>query len=324
MSDLITVFGGSGFVGRHVVRALAKRGKRVRVALRQPHLGYELRILGDVGQIQLIQANVRFPESIERALDGADGVVNLVGILHEHGKQSFFDIHAEAAAAIAAAADKREIDRFVQVSAIGADPKAKARYARTKGDAEEAVRACLPSAVILRPSIVFGPEDSFFNRFAQMATIAPALPLIGFGKTRFQPVFVGDVAEAVANALDRREARGRVFELGGPQIYSFKQLLEFTLATIARPRALIPVPFFLAQPLGLAFGAASRVAPLFAPPLTGDQVQMLRRDNVVTAGPDVGVLEDLGVTELESIEALVPSYLWRFRPHGQFQDQPEG
>jgi NADH dehydrogenase len=314
--ELIVVFGGSGFIGRHLVRALAKRGKRVRVPMRRPHLGQDLRVLGDVGQIHLMQANVRFPDSVDRALEGASGVVNLVGVLAEKGPQNFFNLHAEGASVIAAHADKREIDRFVQISAIGADPRAKSRYARTKAEGEEAVRTANPGAVIVRPSIVFGAEDHFFNRFAEMATVAPALPLIGFGKTRFQPVFVGDVAAAIANALDQRSARGRVFELGGPNVYTFKHLLQFTLQTIERRRVLAPLPFFAAQPLGMILDALFRLTP-FEPPLTGDQVEMLRRDNIVHEG--MGTIADLGVTSLETIEAVVPSYLWRFRPYGQFR-----
>lgn len=318
MSDLIVVFGGSGFVGKHVVRALAKRGKRVRVAMRRPHLGHELRVLGDVGQIQLVQANVRFSESVDRALEGADGVVNLVGVLAEKGKQNFTALHAEAAGTIAVAAAKYGVKRFVHMSAIGAAAKG-ARYARSKFAGEQKVREAIPEAVILRPSIVFGPEDTFFNRFAQMATMSPALPLIGGGKTRFQPVFVGDVADAVCAALDRPDAQARTFELGGPGVYTFKRLMEFVLNEIDRPRALLPIPFFLAQPLGLLLDWAFKLNPFADPPLTGDQVTMLQRDNAVGQDPQAGTLADLGVTSLESIEAIVPSYLWRFRPHGQFQ-----
>lgn len=318
MSDLVVVFGGSGFIGQQVVRALAKRGKRVRIAMRRPHLGHELRVMGDVGQIQLVQANVRFPESIDAALEGADAVVNLVAVLHESGKQNFETLHVEAAQAIAEAAAKRGIKRMAHISALGAGPKG-ALYARTKYRGERAVLEAMPTATILRPSIVFGPEDSFFNRFAQMATIAPALPLIGGGKTKFQPIFVGDVADAVCAALDQHKAQGRVYELGGPRTYTFKQLLEYITAEIDRPRALIPLPFVIAQPLGLAIGWVFKLVPFIAPPLTGDQVSMLKRDNVVGADSAAGRIEDLGVAPLESVEAIVPTYLWRFRPYGQFQ-----
>jgi len=315
--DLIVVFGGSGFIGRHVVRALAKAGKRVRVAMRRPHLGQDLRVLGDVGQIQLMQANLRFPGSLAAALEGADGVVNLVGVLHENGKQNFSALHEEGAGALAEAAAAVGISRFVQMSAIGAAPKG-ARYARSKFAGEQAVRAALPSATVLRPSIVFGPEDSFFNRFADMAKFAPALPLIGGGKTKFQPIFVADVAEVVVKALDLPAARGRTFELGGPRTYSFQALLDFIVTEIQRPRPLVGLPFFIAHPLGLLIDWGFKLLP-FDPPLTGDQVTMLRKDNVVGADPEAGTIADLGVAPLESVEAIVPAYLWRFRPYGQFQ-----
>ena len=322
MSELVVVFGGSGFIGKQVVRALAKSGKRVRVALRRPHLGHELRLMGDVGQIQLVQANVRFPESIDRALEDADAVVNLVAVLAEKGKQNFEALHVDAAAAIADACAKRGIARLAHISALGAAPKG-ARYARTKYAGERAVLERVPSATILRPSIVFGPEDAFFNRFGAMAQMAAAvpfggLPLIGGGKTKFQPVFVGDVADAVCAALDRADARGRTYELGGPRQYSFKDLLDYIRAQTQRDVPLIPLPFFVAQPMGLLLGGLFSFLP-FDPPLTGDQVAMLRRDNVVGAEPGAGTLADLGVTQLESVEAIVPSYLWRFRPYGQFQ-----
>jgi NADH dehydrogenase len=317
MSELVVVFGGSGFVGKQVVRALAKAGKRVRVAMRRPHLGHELRVMGDVGQIQVMQANVRFPESVAHALDAADAVISLVGVLAEKGHQNFQALHVNAAGTIAEAAAKAGIARFVHISALGAGPKG-SRYARTKHQGERAVLAALPSAVILRPSIIFGPEDSFFNRFAQMATTAPALPLIGGGKSRLQPIFVGDVAEAATIALERREARGRIYELGGPRVYTFKQLLQYILSEIGRKRILAPLPYLFAQPLGMALDLAFRLLP-FDPPLTGDQVESLKRDNVVGADPGAGTIHDLGVTHLESVEAIVPGYLWRFRPYGQFQ-----
>lgn len=322
--ELIVVFGGSGFVGRHVVRALAKSGKRVRVPMRRPHLGQDIRVLGDVGQIQLVQANVRFPDSVARALEDADGVVNLVGALHEQGNQNFRTLHVDAARTIAEAAAKARITRMAHVSAIGAAPKG-ARYARSKFEGEQAVRAALPSATILRPSIVFGPGDTFFNRFAQMARnpflfgLLGTMPLIGGGKTKFQPVFVGDVGDAVCAALDREHARGGVYELGGPRTYSFKQLIQFVRDETDRHPPMLPLPFFVAHPLGLLVGGAFKVIPFADPPLTGDQVTMLRRDNIVGSQAGIGTLADLGVAPLESVEAIVPEYLWRFRPYGQFQ-----
>jgi uncharacterized protein YbjT (DUF2867 family) len=313
-NDVIVVFGGSGFVGRYVVRALAKAGKRVRVAMRRPHLAVDLRVMGDVGQIQLVQANVRHADSVARAMEGADGVVNLVGILFEKGNQTFDSTQGEGASVVAAAAAKAGITRYVHMSAIGADATSKSNYGRTKGEAEAAVRAAIPSATILRPSIVFGPEDGFFNRFAAMARITPALPLIGGGETLFQPVYVGDVAEAVLKGLD---TGGGTYELGGPRIYSFKALLAYIIAQIERPRFLAPLPFFMAEMMGNVFDAVFRLNPFGGPPLTGDQVKMLKSDNVVS--PGAKGFAELGVTQLESVESIVPSYLVRFKPYGQFQ-----
>ena len=315
--DLVVVFGGSGFVGKQVVRALAKRGKRVRVAMRRPHLGADLRVLGDVGQIQLLQANVRYPDSVAAALAGADAVVNLVAVLHEKGKQTFQALHVDAARAVAEAARAHGIERLVHVSALGAAAKG-ARYARTKFAGENAVREAVASATVLRPSIIFGPEDHFFNRFAGMAG-GPALPLIGGGKTKFQPIFVGDVADAICAALDRGDARGRTYELGGPAVYSFKQLMQFILSEIDRHPMLISIPFVFARPLGLLLEWACKLVPFIDPPLTSDQVAMLQRDNIVGVEAGTLTIEDLGVASLESVEAIAPSYLWRFRPYGQFQ-----
>lgn len=320
--QLVVVFGGSGFIGTQVVRALAKRGARVRIAMRRPHLGHTLRVLGDVGQIQLMQANIRYPESIDRALEGADAVVNLVAVLHESGTQKFNTLHVEGARAVAEAAARRGIQRIVHFSALGAGPTG-AKYARSKFAGERAVLEAAPSATIFRPSIVFGPEDHFFNRFGQMARnpwldgMLGTIPLIGGGKTKFQPVFVGDVADGVCAALEREDARGRVYELGGPSVYTFKELMQYVKCETDRSTPLLPLPFVLAYPMGLLVGW---VLGLFGnPPLTGDQVIMLRRDTIVGADPAAGTLQDLGVTQLESIEAIVPSYIWRFRPYGQFQ-----
>ncbi len=324
MSKLVVVFGGSGFIGAQVVRALTRRGYRVRVPMRRPHLGASLRVSGDVGQVQLVQANVRFPESIDEALEGADAVVNLVAVLHDKGKQGFEALHVEAARTIAEAAKRRGVTRLVHVSALGAAPTG-SKYARTKYRGEQAVREALPSATVLRPSIVFGPGDHFFNRFGQMAATAAALrpfgalPLIGGGKTRFQPIFVGDVADAVCAALVREGAIGRTYELGGPATYSFKQLMQFIVRETDRKVPLLPLPFFIAQPMGLLLGWLFALIPFADPPITSDQVTLLKRDNVVGSEAGIGTIEDLGVTQLESIEAIVPSYIWRFRPYGQFQ-----
>jgi len=313
--NLVVVFGGSGFIGRHVVRALCRDGWRVRVAMRRPHLGGDLRLCGDVGQVQLVQANVRHRGSVARALEGADAVVNLVGILAERGAQSFTATQAEGARAIAELAAEMGVERGVQVSAIGASPASASVYARTKAAAEAAMRTHLPRSVILRPSIVFGPEDGFFTRFAEMARLSPVLPLIG-GSTRFQPVYVGDVARAVAAALRGSGAEGGVFELGGPRTYTMKDLLLYITREIDRPRLLLPIPFAAAAPLGYLIGVLSRLNPFFGPPLTGDQVQLLREDNVVSAG--ARGFGELGITGLETVEAICPTYLWRHRAHGQF------
>ncbi|MBL8548873.1 MAG: complex I NDUFA9 subunit family protein [Hyphomonadaceae bacterium] len=317
--ELVVVFGGSGFLGKQIVRALAKAGARVRVPMRRPHLGADLRVMGGVGQIQLVQANLRFSDSVARALEGADAVVNCVGLLHEKGTQNFSELHVKGAEAIADAAAARGITRFVHVSAIGAGAKAKSRYWRTKGEAEDYIRAKVPTATILRPSIIFGPEDSFFNRFADMAKFMPVMPLIG-GRTKLQPAYVGDVAKGVLAALGRIDARGRTYELGGPRVYTMRELIAFTLKQAARPRFLFPVPLFIAQIKGMLLDAIFKLNPFAGPPLTGDQVAMLRKDNV--AGADMPGFAALGVGELETIEAVAPSYLWRFRPHGQFEAEP--
>ncbi len=312
-SDLVTIFGGSGFVGRNVVRALAKRGYRVRVAVRRPDLAGFLQPLGAVGQIHAVQANIRNRASIDRAVAGSDAVVNLVGILYEAGKQSFDAVQAAGPAAIAAAAKAAGAGRFVQVSSIGADPGSPSHYARSKAAGEAGVLKAFPEAVILRPSIIFGPEDDFFNRFAAMARISPALPLIGGGHTRFQPVFVGDVAEAVALGVDGKAKPGTIYELGGPEIETFKALLERTLAETGRKRILAPLPF------GLARIKASFLQLLPKPPLTVDQLRQLARDNVVSeaAIAEHRTLADLGI-EPQAMGVILPTYLGRYRKAGQF------
>lgn len=310
-SELVTVFGGSGFIGRHVVRSLARRGYRVRAAVRRPDLAGFLQPLGAVGQIHAAQANVRDRASIDRAVAGADAVVNLVGILHESGRQTFDAVQAFGPGAVAAAAKAAGASRMVQVSAI-ADPDSGSRYARSKVAGEAAVLQAFPEAVILRPSIVFGPEDDFFNRFAAMARFAPVLPLIG-GDTRFQPVYVGDVAEAVALGVDGRLKPGTVYELGGPEVRTFRQLLDYICAETGRRRILIPVPF------GLARLKAYVLQLLPGPLLTVDQVRQLARDNVVSqaAVDDGRTLAGMGI-DPRAIETVVPTYLARYRRAGQY------
>lgn len=320
---LVTIFGGSGFIGRYAARQLVAAGWRVRVACRRPGRAGDVRLAGTPGWVDIVQANVRDRASIGRALEGADAVVNLVGILFEGGRQSFEASQAEGSKNVAEMAAEAGISRFVQVSAIGADLASKAGYARTKAEAENAVREAVPGAVILRPSIVFGPEDDFFNRFASMTRMSPALPAIGGGKTKVQPVYAGDVADAIAAAVDSAEAQGKTFELGGPGTYTFNEIYDFIFETVCRKRFKAPLPFFVAKPLGLLTGVVFRYIPpvrwIFGgPPITGGQVELLKTDNVV--GEDALGLADLGVTQLESIESIVPTYLWRHRPYGEFSE----
>ncbi|XBQ16762.1 MAG: complex I NDUFA9 subunit family protein [Oceanicaulis sp.] len=320
--EMITVFGASGFIGRYVVRRLAKAGYRVRAATRRPHLANELKPMGVVGQIQLVQANVKDRASVERAVEGASGVINLVGILAEAGKQSFDALQHKGAGLIAESAKKAGITRMVHISAIGADEDSRSKYAKTKALGEKTVRAAIPEAVILRPSIVFGPEDEFFNKFADMARFAPALPLIGGGRTKFQPVYCDDVAECAVRALEMDAARGRTFELGGPGVFTFKEILEFIMETTGRKRVLVPIPFAAATGMGL-IGEITGKLPFVQPFLTRDQVLLLKRDNVAGEGSDdVGLIADLGV-ETESVEAIVPGYLARYRKAGQFAEETE-
>ena len=312
---IVTVFGGSGFLGRFVVRALCRQGWRVRVATRRPHLAGDVKLAGDVGQVQLVQANVRNRASIKRALENAEAVVNLVGVMPERGAQTFQGTQALGAANVAQLAAEAGIKTFVLMSAIGADKNSKSKYASTKAEAEAATREAIPSAVILRPSVLFGPEDAFFTRFALMARFTPILPLIG-GSTKLQPIYAGDVATAVANAL-KPAAAAKTFELGGPRTYTMKELLQYITRTIDRPRMLLPVPIPVAAPIGYIVGALSKLNPFFGPPITGDQVQLFKTDSVVASG--AYTITALGVTSLESVEAITPTYLWRHRPHGQFQ-----
>ena len=308
---LVTVFGGSGFVGRHVVRALASRGYRVRVAVRRPDLAFHLKPLGNVGQIQAVQANLRYRWSIDAAVKGSDAVVNLVGIAKETGRQKFESVQVFGARAVAEAARKAGV-KLVHVSAIGSDPDSEAKYGSTKGEGELAVRKVCRDAVIMRPSIIFGPEDDFFNRFAAMARISPIVPLVGAG-TRFQPVYVGDVAEAVARAVDGKVASGKTYELGGPEELTFRECMEIMLQEIRRKRFLVNIPWFAASALG------SLVGWLPFAPITRDQVEMLKSDNVVSddAASENRTLEGIGISPTP-LAAILPSYLVQYRPHGQY------
>jgi NADH dehydrogenase len=312
MDTLVTVFGGSGFIGRHVVSALARRDYRIRVAVRRPELTGHLQPLGRVGQIHAVQANLRHPGSVEAALRGADVAINLVGILAEGGAQKFDAVQGNGPGIVAQAAAAKGA-RMVHVSAIGADAESASRYARSKAAGERAVLEAVPQATIFRPSVVFGPEDQFTNRFASLARISPVLPLVG-ADTRMQPVYVGDVAAAVADAVDGRAKAGAIYELGGPEVLTMREIIEVILKTIDRKRLLLPLPFGLARLQAMLLQ--------FAPgdfKLTPDQVRLLELDNVVSdAAKSAGLtLQGLGI-QPDSMQAIVPSYLWRFRKTGQF------
>ena len=315
-ASFITVFGGSGFVGRHIVQRLAQAGYRIRVPTRKPSLANHLMTSGKVGQIALMRADIRNEREVEAAIEGAEFVINLVGILKPGGGRTFTAMHADAAGTIARAAAKAGVRRLIHVSSIGADMNSRSAYARSKSEGETQVRQAFPSATILRPSIVFGPGDGFFVRFAALMRLAKGIfPLFGGGKTRFQPVFVGDVAEAVANALADDRTRGKTYELGGPAVYSFKELLAFVARVTERKRTFIPIPFFLLDIMAAFTGWLP-----FAP-ITLDQARLLRTDNVVKSGADrhtVGTIADLGV-QPTALEAIVPAYLTAFRGAGQFR-----
>lgn len=309
---LVTVFGGSGFVGSQAVREMARMGWRIRVAVRNPNTAHDLRPLGDVGQIQLMRCDVTRPAEVEAALRGADAVVNLVGTFNTRRFQA---VHVDAARLIAEGCAANGIERLVHVSANGADAGSSSAYARTKAEAETIMREHVPGAVILRPSVVFGPEDDFLNRFAALAAMSPALPLIGGGETRFQPVYVGDVARVIARAVDGPGVEGMTFTLGGPAILTFRGILELILRETYRERVLVPVPFFIAR----ALGSVLQLGELFGltPPLTRDQVLMLESDNVVPEGAPG--LSAFGITPT-GLEAIASSYLWLYRRGGQFAE----
>ncbi|HVV40379.1 MAG TPA: complex I NDUFA9 subunit family protein [Nitrobacter sp.] len=311
---LVTIFGGSGFIGRYVVRALVRRDYRIRVGVRRPELAGHLQPLGRVGQIHAVQANVRYPDSVQAAMRGAQVAVNLVGILAQSGAQSFDAVQAKGAETVARAAAAAGA-RLVHMSAIGADPDSPSGYARSKAAGETAVLAAVPSATVVRPSVVFGPEDQFTNRFAALARMSPVLPLIGGGATKLQPVYVVDVANAIADAVDGKTKAGATYEFGGPEVLSMREIMQIILGIIERKRLLLPLPFGLA--------AFKSLFLQFAPgalKLTPDQVELLKSDNVVSeAAKAAGLtLQGLGISP-DSMEAIAPGYLWRFRKAGQFQ-----
>jgi NADH dehydrogenase len=316
MQGLVTVFGGSGFVGAQVVRALAKKGLRVRVAVRNTGRGYKLRMLGDVGQIEIVQANVRNRDSVARALDGASGVVNAVGATYQAGRQTFDAVHVEGAKAIAEVAASRGITAFVQLSGLGVDEHSASKYSAARARGEAAVREVLPGAVILRPSMIFGPDDIFFNRLAQLVSLSPVMPLIGGGQSKLQPIYVADVAAAVAAAITNPSTAGQTFEIGGPAIYSFRELVELVMKETGKHRPLLPMPDFVANILGRLGEIQGAVLPI-TPIVTRDQVVLLGSDNVVT--PGAPGLADLGVAPT-ALEPILPTYLYRYRKGGQFAE----
>lgn len=321
---LITVFGGSGFLGRYVVKALTKRGHRVRVAVRRPELANMVQPLGGSGQIHVVQANLRSSESVKQALSGADGVVNLVGILQQTGRQTFKAVQSEGADTLAQAVKNAGIDSFVHVSALGADARSQSLYAQSKAFAEQAVLKAVPSAVIVRPSIIFGPGDSFFNRFATLARLLPVLPLAG-AETLFQPVYAADVAEAVAQAIDGRVNTGQIYELGGPDIASLQNLVRQMLDIIGRKRLIVSLPAQIAKGQASIMELLDKLSLGLLPDelkLTRDQVILLQNDNIVSQQA-LQEGRDLSAFDIRpaNIQSIVPSYLERFRKHGQFESR---
>ena len=305
-----TVFGGAGFIGRHVVQRLARHGFTVRIAGRDTEKAARLRVLGDVGQIVPVAASVTDEASVARAVAGAEVVVNLVGILFERRPGDFARIQAEGAGRVARLAAAAGAGRLVHLSAIGADGASESQYARTKAEGEAAVLAAFPAATILRPSVVFGAEDQFFNRFAGLATMLPVMPVVR-GETKFQPVYVGDVADAVMAALARDDSRGRIYELGGPRVMSMRHVLQFVLEHTRRCRPLVPLPE------GLVRFQARLGEMLPTPPLTRDQLILLGKDNLVAEG--AAGFAALGI-EPKAVEAIVPAYLARYRAGGSRRD----
>ena len=314
MSKLVTIYGGSGFVGRYIARRMAKAGWRVRVAVRRPNEAMFVKPYGVVGQVEPVLCNIRDDASVAQAMVGADAVVNCVGILAAHGKNTFDSVQSEGAARVARLAAEQGIARMVQISAIGADAESDSEYASTKALGEAGVLAHMPDAIILRPSIVFGAEDGFFNRFAGMTRLGPVLPVVG-ADTLFQPVYVDDVAKAAEVALTTGVAPG-VYELGGPDVRSFRDLMTLMLGVIRRRRLVVNVPFFAAKILAFSMELGQTLSlGLVRAQITRDQVRNLRRDNVVSEGAKG--LADLGI-EPVAMELVLPEYLWRFRPSGQY------
>ncbi|WP_336096765.1 complex I NDUFA9 subunit family protein [Roseovarius sp. CH_XMU1461] len=314
MSKIVTIYGGSGFVGRYIARRLAKQGWRIRVAVRRPNEAMHVKPYGVVGQVEPILCNIRDDASVRAAMQGVDAVVNCVGTFDARGKNNFDAVQHEGAERVARIAAEEGVARLVQISAIGADTQAASDYARSKGLGEEAVLGHFPSAVILRPSVIFGPEDGFFNRFAGMTRLGPVLPVVG-AETKFQPVYVDDVAKAAVEGVEGRAAPG-IYELGGPDVNSFRELMQQMLGVIRRRRLVINIPLVLAGPMAMLIEWAHMLSLGIVPRMiTRDQVTSLREDNVVSEG--ARGFADLGITPV-SLEAVLPDYLWRFRPSGQY------
>jgi len=313
---LATVFGGSGFVGRYAVRGLAKQGMRVRAAVRRPDLAGHLQPMGAVGQIHPVQANVRYPDSVNAAVAGADVVINFVAILTPSGRQTYDAVHVKGARAVAKAARESGVKQFIHISALGADLKSPSKYGRSKALGEQAVLEEFPDALILRPSIVFGPEDEFYNRFAGLAQSAPFLPLIGGGRSKFQPVYAGDLATAVLSAAGGAAQPGSIYEIGGPEVLTFRQILDTVCDWTDRKRMYIPMPFWVAKLQALL----TWPLPNALRPITLDQVRMLQVDNVVSdaAVSEGRTIAALGVSHPQAAGVIVPAYLERYRPRGQF------
>lgn len=315
---LVTIFGGSGFVGTQVARAMARRGWRVRIAVRKPALAYELRMTGDVGQVQLTRCDINNPADVAAAMVGADAAINLVGILFETGGRKFQALHVDGARHIAEAATAAGVKQLVHVSAIGADVDGDAQYARTKGEGEAAVRAAFPNAIVVRPSVMFGSEDGFLNRFGNMAARMPVMPLVG-GETRMQPVHVTDVAEAISRLASDSRYAGETFELGGPAVWTMKDIIDYVLKETGRDRMVLPLPSVAAR--AIASFAQIPAAIGLTPVVTVDQVKLLAKDNVVADGAK-GFAE-LGI-EPTGMKAVAEGYLWRYRDGGQYAAQIAG
>ncbi|NRA99356.1 MAG: complex I NDUFA9 subunit family protein [Rhodobacteraceae bacterium] len=316
MANVVTIFGGSGFVGRYIARRMANEGWRVRVAVRRPNEAIFVKPYGAVGQVEPILANIRDDRSVAAAIDGADAVVNCVGILAEQGANSFDAVQADGAARVARIAASSGVERFVQISAIGADAEAESDYSRTKAEGEAAVLEHMHNAVILRPSIVFGTEDQFFNRFADMTRMSPMVPVIG-ASTRFQPVYVDDVAKAAVKGV-LGQAQPGIYELGGPEVMTFRELMQMMLEEIRRRRLVVSVPMWVGRVMGTSFDILNSISlGLIKGPVTRDQVRNLANDNVVS--DDAMTFADLDIDPVP-METILPEYLWRFRPSGQYAE----